>query len=771
MTPDSRIVPASSQYSVVKKRNPLEETLPRMRWHDRWKTDFLLSRPPYRAKTTGQALQAFFSVFRPAPDFVNPRFIQDGDRLYARSIENLVIAVRGLTSQNYKDAQQGLRRIPLFHAILEVIRGWDVESLNRELALLQREPRNRTFADIGALVPVVLAPYFRLIRLNLHVHLLPALAKMYELARMYLSTREEKDLLQRYYTIAREELALVFTQLPQSFYPVLLKLLCDRFQAPDTFFHDQEQAILGLLGLKEENLVRDLPEPPPAPRPGAAASPSPAAPPPVPRIAKRGFVLLDQLFPRAGWETLDGTPDLFGYFQTVFEFPKGSDLIPVDDAIQVILPLSEVLQQLFFGFQNIQWGNAVTPAGEVVVLQERLDKSIARWHFFVEEFFGKNYLPLLQEYCREVERAGPVSPDARRREHQLLWFKRNYLLPHLSLPVMDDIRAKSLGYPNLAVQVREMLELLAPIAVEVEQKGARSSLLLNPDARVRFPVTSMVSQRFQSALRRSEIGDLGERKILDQGNNRALLFYTLTLLSSLDHLLSEPTSLLYSRSPKYLYRTSGLPGDDKPVYNAPKRNSLILLKKLNEQPPPDVVTTPWQTQVGDLYGPLAAAEELKAQILDYHNTKKPFVVVSFRVWSPSLASEFPAFLEPLLDEGTPLHPLDDGTWFALMKETVDEEGEDFVRKVLGAAARRSPPLPLGALVIPFFTTWTFERVMAMPARGWEAAAEIPPQVLGVWVNITQSFEFRTDVPTVEVAEAEKTENTEEPTSPPESLEP
>jgi len=746
---DSRMVPASSQYSVVKKRNPLEAGLPRMKWHERWKTDFFLARPAYRAKTTGQALQAFFSPFHSAPDFVNPKYIQDGDRLYAKSIENLVLAVRGLSSKNYKNAHQSLRRIPLFNTILEIIREWDVEGMNKELTLLQREPRNRSFADFGPLVTAVLKPMYRLIRLNPHVHLLPAMTKMYEFAKMYLTSRDEREMLQRYYAIAREELPLVFTQVTQHLYPVFLKLLSDRWVEPDAFFHDKEAEILAFLGLEEENLVRDMPETTAA-SPGTTVGTAPETAV-TPRLAQHGFTLLDQLFPRAGWTSLDEIPDLFSYFQTVFEFPKGSDLIPVDDAIQVILPLSEVLQQLFYGFQNIQWGTALNQAGEVLQLQDELDKSIARWHFFIEEFFGKNYLPLLQEYCREVERAGPLSNDAKRREHQLLWFKRNYLLPHMMLPVMDDIRAKSLGYPNLAIQVREMLDLLAPIAIDVEQKGVRSTVLLNPESRVRFPVTSMVSQRFQNALRRSEVGDLGEKKILDQGNNKALLFYTLTLLSALDHLLSEPQSILYSRLAKYLYRTSGLPGDDKPVYNAPKKNSLNLLKKLNESAPPDLATLPWQTKVGDLYGPFLAAGEIKARIQDHHNGKKPFVLVAFRVWPAEASAEFPPLAQPLLDAGTRVHFQDDGSWFYVMADTLEEEAEDFCRKVLEAAAQRIPPLAVGALVVPFATNWSLEKMVAVPPRGWQAASGLPPQILGVWNNQAQAFEFRNDVPPVELA--------------------
>ena len=582
---------------------------------------------------------------------------------------------------------------------------------------------------------------------------------MYELGRMYLTNAEERELLQRYYQIAREEMPSVFTQLRLRLYPVLLKLLSEKYVEIDQFYSEMEGDILAFLGLAEDDLIRDMPEIMPKAVPGSHPEKNEPAQgfQATPRLAFQGLYLLDQLFPKAGWLSLADNPDLFSYFQSIFEYPKGSDLIPVDDPIQVIQPLSEVLQQLFYGFQNLQWGTTENAAGEVVRLQEEFDKSIARWHFFHEEFFGKNYLPLLQEYCREVERTGPMSNDAKRKEHQLMWFKRNYLMPHMTLPIMDDVRVKSMGYPNLAIQVREMLDLLAPIAVDVEEKGSRSTALMNPDAKVRFPVTNVVSQRFQNVMRRVDHGDHGEKKLVDKGDNRSMLFFTLALLSSLDHFLSRPTSQLYSRKPAYLYRTSGKSGDEKPVYNAPQRNSIGLLKKLNEQQPADLADQPWQNRSGDLYGHFRVASEVKTRIVEYLNNKKPFALISFRVWPQWEAKRFQTFVGPLLDQGSRLHAQDDGSWIYILKDSLEEEAEDFCRKVLDAASRQAKPLALGTLVVPFFTNGTMEKLISTPGRGWSEAVDLSPQVLGVWNNPAQTFLFRSDLPTVTIPE----ENLEE----------
>ncbi len=719
-----------------------------MRWSQRIKTDFLLAKPQYRAKTTEQAIRSVFAFGKNSADTVNPKFILNGDTWYAKSVENLVLAVRGLSAKNYQNAHQSMRRIPLFNSIVQVLREWDIETLDRELSQLQREPRDRSFADFGPLLQVLLKPLFRLTMLNPHVHLLPAITKMYELARMYSTNSDERDILQRYYSIARDEVPLVVNSLRTRMFPVLLKILSEEYMEQDQFYLDRADDILALIGIQDNELIRDMPGSMQL-NEGEAQPEQKEYQAPTPKLARQGFVLLDQLFPRAGFLALGDNPDLFSYFQTVLALPKGSDLIPVDDPIQVILPISEILQNLFFGFQNMQWGTMLNQAGEVVRLQEEIDKMIARWHFFVEEFFSKQYLPLLMEYCREIERSGPLSPDSKRREHQLIWFKRNYLLPSLNIPVLDDVRPKSLGYPNLSVQVKEMIDLLAPVAVEAEQKGKQLSALMNPEVKVRFPVENIVSQRFQNALRNFEVTDKGEKRLVDGSNNKALLFYTLAILTALDYGLSLPGSPFYLRKPKFLYRTSGLPNDDKPVYNAPQKNSLLLLKKLNEQPPKEVgKSVPWMGKLGELYGPFIANEEIKTRIHEFHADKVPFCISAFRVLEERFAKNFPVFVKPLLDAGTDVRAQDDGSWFYIMRDTVVEEAEDFSRKVLAAAARANPPLALAALVVPFHTSWTTDKLASLMPIGWKQAVNIPPQALGVYANPAQSFEFRSDVATV-----------------------
>jgi hypothetical protein len=154
------------------------------------------------------------------------------------------------------------------------------------------------------------------------------------------------------------------------------------------------------------------------------------------------------------------------------------------------------------------------------------------------------------------------------------------------------------------------------------------------------------------------------------------------------------------------------------------------------------------SKLGELYGPFIANEEIKTRIHEFHADRVPFTISAFRVLEERFAKNFPVFVKPLLDAGTDVRAQDDGSWFYIMRDTVEEEAEDFTRKVLAAAARATPPLALAALVVPFHTSWTVEKLISIPANGWKQAMNVPPQALGVYSNPAQGFEFRTDVATV-----------------------
>lgn len=755
----------------------------KMKGRERIKTDFYCARPEIGLKTTRQAFASLFTLVMHVPDTVCYRFIMEADNVFGRSVENLVLGVRGLMTKSYKTASQTIRRTPLYNEILKVLRSWDIEAIGEELSRLQAKPHHRTVEEFIPLMKVLLKPMFLLHRLSLSVHLLPALSRMYELGRQFASNQGERDRLVRYYTIAREELPWVFSVLKTRFFPLLLKNISDRFMLPEDFYLKMEAEILEFLEIKESDLLTaegpvKIPEPSSADLGGAVQGDLPVVqdnfelPPqitPLPRIAERGLDLLDRMFPRAGWKNLDAHPDLYAYFQPILDYPKGGELLPPLDPLQPAVTLCLVVQNLLAGFQSLKFGVVKNAQGQAESLTGPVEKAITQFHFFMEEVIAKHYLGTLSDLTRAMERSGKMGAESKKLTAVLLWLRKQYLLPHISMPVLEDVRPQALSYPPLNQLVRRLIELLSPVAVDVESTLARQkanpsrgfgfTALENPLEPFRFQVETPVSQRLHQVFRKVVSPGEDQGIVKDGRTNRTLLFSVLSLLNLLDQWLSQPGSVLYLAQPPVLFRTAtGDPGDETPVYGVEKRDTPTLLKKQTEKENQQQAQghgLAAEENLPELYGSFIAKEELRVRILAYHQDKIPFSILALRIHgleegSPSLVRSLEAqaqeMVQALKKPDQVFDPGDQGTMVLILPGADRSQTMKTGRDLLTAGAYRK--IPLAIMGVAYQAGWSQEKLLAVPVRGFSQAETYPPQVLGWFQGDLGAFDFVEDLPVV-----------------------
>ncbi len=754
----------------------------RMKSRERIKTDFYCARPEISVKTTSQAFSSLLTLFMHVPDTVSHRFVMDADNVFGRSVENLVLAVRGLIAKSFKTATQTIRRVPIYAEILKILRTWDIEALGDELSKLQQKPHNRTVEDFIPLMKVLLKPVFLLNQLSITVHLIPALGKMYELGKQYSTSGVDRERLNRYYTIAREELPWAFSILQTRFYPLLLKVLSDEFMLPEEFYKKHAQDILEFLDIKETDVLK---------ADGPVMVPAPAGmdttivqgelpviqdtyelPPqitPLPRIAERGLDLLDRLFPKAGWKNLDSHPDLYAYFQSILDYPKGSELLPPLDPLQPVITLALVIQSLLAGFQGMSFGTVKNAQGQAEHIGATVEKAITQFHFFMEEVIAKHYLGTLSDLTRTVERSGRSNAEAKRLTPILLWTRKQYLLPHITMPVLEDIRPQTLKYPPLGSLVRKLMELLSPVAVEIEatlarqqeapSRGYKFISMENPLELFHFQVENTVSQRLHQIFKKVVVPGEDHGSIKDGRTNRALLFSVLSLVNLLDQWINQPGSILYLSQPPVLFRTaSGDPGDETPIYTVEKRDTSTLLKKQGEKEllqQNSGQALPAEENLPELYGGFIAQEDLKGRILAFAQNSKPFCIVAFRLQGldPALyglgkALELKAqeLLRSLKKPEQVLDIREDGTLLLILPDADRPLAQRNARDILIAAAYRK--IPMGAMVVSYQLGWSQDKLLSLPARGFTQGQEFPPQILGVYQADKGIFEFVEDLPVV-----------------------
>ena len=68
-----------------------------------------------------------------------------------------------------------------------------------------------------------------------------------------------------------------------------------------------------------------------------------------------GLKLLNQLFPQSGFDKLDEHPDMYPYFQPLYNFDDGFNVLSPENPIQVIMVLQHIIEDCFQGCRNIKF--------------------------------------------------------------------------------------------------------------------------------------------------------------------------------------------------------------------------------------------------------------------------------------------------------------------------------------------------------------------------------------------------------------------------------
>lgn len=527
-------------------------------YFDLLRMNFLAARPEHGIKSLSNAIVSIFSPFAPSSDLVSARFLRYADREIFSPIESLVLGVRQLLARNAKSPAYRLQN-PLLEEILSAIKDWDIEGMSRELARLQRDPRGVTFADCRRLCVMVYRPIVRLEELDPTYHIAAAIKHLHDLDLLTLPKQSsEAGKVRLQYASARDSLIPVFRRIRQICYPLLLKLASPRFIPYPDLLRGERSAVLALLSLTPDEIIRpkELPEllspqgggaggriEGTAPEGQGAEPQRVEEPTPPPDAVTRAMELLDQLFPDAGFARLAEYPDLYPFFQPLFTLPRGMELIPPEDPVHQVVILLAVLQALFYGFRSIRFRSFYDERGAKVAVNETIDSLTGNWHVFLDEVIGKNYAASLDEVCRQLERNRDfLSTDyGDKLEADLQWIKRRFLLPRLPIRASKSVRpAFASTLPQLPETVRDLAAAIDLVLKDVESGRSRS--IENPWEEFTFAIEDFVSKRVRLILSRRANPEqyLGKRL-----SNVSLMFHAWLVLQLLEYLVTSPDSFYY----------------------------------------------------------------------------------------------------------------------------------------------------------------------------------------------------------------------------------
>ncbi|MDR2258912.1 MAG: hypothetical protein LBE14_07170 [Treponema sp.] len=563
----------------------------RASYFERIRMDRFASQPEFDIKTPTQALAAVFSFFSEAPDYVSPLFVNKRMNEYYRRLELLVTSTRTLFPRNNLKRGERLKKTsPFVFSILDTIRYWNIERITGDMAKIQSHPRSAKTAEFADILKAVYKPLFILEPLDPDIHIKGAYKLLYKL--LYLENpMDAKEKYQGLIRTALSSFSDVRRDVHYYLYPLLMKLLSDRWFPYESFFAERRRRFMAFLNVTPNDRIAPADMTvqqaesgdPGAASPGglkgeadgkadsggaepAAEDEDPDDPEVIERKAKqaaleaeqkaldRGLLTLEALFPKAGWDRLPAYPDLYPYFTDMFNLKKeGYELIAPTDPMQQVVVLMFVLSELFFGLRYISFGTITGSDGNPIRVEDYLGSIINNWQKYIDLGFEKEYLPRLAEYCHILENSAEsrTSVYARRTLNELHWTKRFYFMPYYKFESLGPPPFQKRNTTAIYSEIRLLRKYLTEVALGIEQgnrRGGAAALapcdgIENPWETYNFEVPNPVSIRLDALL--------GTKK----KNNASLVFYTLAVATVLDYLVNNETSWAYENRPGPLFRS------------------------------------------------------------------------------------------------------------------------------------------------------------------------------------------------------------------------
>jgi len=593
------LAPPEDEKSLIKSKysGPYpgdDPTVPlKLSYTERIKIDQYAGQMLFEIKNPLQVLTSILSFFKEPVDSINPRFVTMRMNEYYNKIERLVTSTRNLFPKSNRKRNVQLKRAsPFVYKILETIRNWDIEHIARNIAELQAHPRTVKATDFSEVLRGIYKPLFILDDLNTE-SIKTAFKLIYKV--LYIeSPMEAKD---KYQNIIRSIISYLgdIRRIVQfGLYPLLMKMISSRYISYERIFIERRRRFMAFLNvtdtdqLNSEELTQlqienidvesiqkevteeeigqedveinddvDIPE--------TKEEEDPNDPKVIERKAKeeaekaqqkaidQGKNALESLFPKAGWDKLEEFPDLFPYFANVYNLKGGYDLIARTDPVQQVAVLLNILDDLFIGMRYVNFGSIVGSDGKVVRLNEELVETLNNWRSFIQDSISRNYLPRLTEFCRMLENSkeSRATPYAKKIINEIHWVKRLYFLPYYKFESVGPPPFSKNDVVPIYSEIRKLRINLTAIAKGIEMGmragGAANKSpcagINNPWEAYNFQVPNPVSKRLDLMLP-------PERRI-----NATIIFFSLSAITLLDHIVNNENSWAYSNRSGPLFRS------------------------------------------------------------------------------------------------------------------------------------------------------------------------------------------------------------------------
>lgn len=449
---------------------------------------------------------------------------------------------------------------------LRMIAGWTMQSVKLAHIELMDLPQPYVVQD---LIPYIRAVYKLLIQVYYYgENKIPKLIKeIYTDEVSYPESPQEK-----LSSLAKEAITswlYIQNEIVKKCYPLLMRMCSGTFEEYPDFFKIKVADILKFVGLHKYDLL--LPEKAKAVKTEDSEKKKKTALVPEKgvkdQIVMTGIKLLDQLFPQAGFTQLENHPDMYPYFQPLYHFADGFNVLSPENPMQVTVVLIRILEDFFVGCRNIDF----TPVSKAVSEEKDSISSVMDdWSAYRENVFEKLYCDPLNDLVNQIYSQDDYedSQFGKKLITSLLWQTQWHFLPNFKFDQLILERPQDESkYRPLFLRTdfaRSYFTEAVSLCDKVASMRGDVSMISNPWEHYKFDISNEISKRLDTLLGGNNTTST------TNANNANLLKYTLCILSVLDWWINNPESPAYSTNPRRIYRISE--EDGKPKFSVPERN-------------------------------------------------------------------------------------------------------------------------------------------------------------------------------------------------------
>lgn len=449
---------------------------------------------------------------------------------------------------------------------LRMIAGWTMQSVKLAHIELMDLPQPYVVQD---LIPYIRAVYKLLIQVYYYgENKIPKLIKeIYTDEVSYPESPQEK-----LSSLAKEAITswlYIQNEIVKKCYPLLMRMCSDTFEEYPDFFKIKVADILKFVGLHKYDLL--LPEKAKAVKTEDSEKKKKTALVPEKgvkdQIVMTGIKLLDQLFPQAGFTQLENHPDMYPYFQPLYHFADGFNVLSPENPMQVTVVLIRILEDFFVGCRNIDFKPVSTAVSEE---KDSISSVMDDWSAYRENVFEKLYCDPLNDLVNQIYSQDDYedSQFGKKLITSLLWQTQWHFLPNFKFDqlILERPQDESKYRPFFLRTdfARSYFTEAVSLCDKVASMRGDVSMISNPWDHYKFDISNEISKRLDTLLGGNNT------TATTNANNANLLKYTLCILSVLDWWINNPESPAYSTNPRRIYRISE--EDGKPKFSVPERN-------------------------------------------------------------------------------------------------------------------------------------------------------------------------------------------------------